>query len=248
MRDELTQLLSGRADELAARFTGRLQFGTAGLRGAVGAGPQRMNRLVVRQAAAGLVEHLLATMPDAAERGVIIGYDARRKSDVFALDTARVCAARGVRAMLFSTVVPTPVLAWNIVGVGAAAGVMVTASHNPPADNGYKVYLQTGAQIVPPADEQIAACIDAVDACDVSSWRPRTIRSSNGSTTRLIEAYLDAAPAVRFRPELTGEPRRVHGDARCGRRYLRRGLRACRSGRTARGGRAAAARRHASPP
>ena len=77
----------------SARFTGRLQFGTAGLRGAVGAGPLRMNRLVVRQAAAGLVDHLLATVPDAAERGVIIGYDARRKSDVFALDTARVCAA-----------------------------------------------------------------------------------------------------------------------------------------------------------
>src|SRR5688572_17729267 len=85
MRDELEHLLAGAPGDLAARFTGRLQFGTAGLRGAVGAGPQRMNRLVVRQAAAGLLEHLLDTMPDAAERGVIIGYDARRKSDVFAL-------------------------------------------------------------------------------------------------------------------------------------------------------------------
>ena len=111
-----------------------------------------MNRLVVRQAAAGLADHLLTTTPDAATAGVIIGRDARRKSDVFALDTARVLAARGIRAMLFDQVVPTPVLAWNITGVGAAAGVMVTASHNPPADNGYKVYLGTGAQIVPPAD------------------------------------------------------------------------------------------------
>ncbi|MCU1358849.1 MAG: Glucose,6-bisphosphate synthase [Ilumatobacteraceae bacterium] len=203
MRDELTALLAGAPAELSARFTGRLQFGTAGLRGAVGAGPQRMNRLVVRQAAAGLVDHLLATAPDAAKQGVIIGYDARRKSDVFALDTARACAAKGVRALLFSTVVPTPVLAWNIVGVGAAAGVMVTASHNPPADNGYKVYLQTGAQIVPPADEEIAACIDAIDPCDVllSAEDDPLIERLDDT---LVHAYLDAAPAVRFRPELEG--------------------------------------------
>src|SRR6185312_10456949 len=172
MRAELGELLAGPAGELAERFTGRLQFGTAGLRAAVGAGPQRMNRLVVRQAAAGLVDHLLQTEADAAARGVIIGYDARRKSAAFALDTARVCAARGVRAALFDRTVPTPVLAWNITGVGAAAGVMVTASHNPPADNGYKVYLGTGAQIVPPADEQIAASIDAVDPCAVELAEP----------------------------------------------------------------------------
>ncbi|MFZ9628778.1 MAG: hypothetical protein ACO3C1_05445 [Ilumatobacteraceae bacterium] len=171
MRQELDGLLAGPEAALVERFTGRLQFGTAGLRAAVGAGPQRMNRLVVRQAAAGLVDHLLAAVPDAASRGVIIGFDARRKSDLFALDTARVCAARGVRAMLFDSVVPTPVLAWSIThangGVGAAAGVMVTASHNPPADNGYKVYLGSGAQIVPPADTDIAACIDLVDPCTV---------------------------------------------------------------------------------
>lgn len=203
LRDELAALLVAGDDELARRFTGRLQFGTAGLRGAVGAGPQRMNRLVVRQAAAGLVDHLLATMPDAAERGVIIGYDARRKSDAFALDTARVCAARGVRAMLFDRVVPTPVLAWNITGTQAAAGVMVTASHNPPADNGYKVYLHTGAQIVPPADEQIAACIDAVDPCTVPLSEPDDPLIEMLDHT-LIDAYLDAVPAVRFHPGLAG--------------------------------------------
>src|SRR3954447_13194385 len=120
MRDELESLLAEPPDELSVRFDGRLQFGTAGLRAAVGAGPQRMNRLVVQQAAAGLVDHLLQTVPDAAERGVIIGFDARRKSDVFALDTARVCAAKGVRALIFDHVVPTPVLAWNITQVGAA--------------------------------------------------------------------------------------------------------------------------------
>ena len=125
MRTELEALVEGPDDELVERFTGRLQFGTAGLRAAVGAGPQRMNRLVVQQAAAGLVDHLLATVPDAAEAGVLIGYDARRKSDAFALDTARVCAAKGVRAMLFDHTGPTPVLAWNITHLAAAAGVMV---------------------------------------------------------------------------------------------------------------------------
>ena len=134
------------ADELAERFAGRLQFGTAGLRAAVGAGPMRMNRLVVRQAAAGLGQWLLdgeqtGAIPDATQRGVVIGYDARRKSDVFAFDTARVLAAMGIRSMLHPGVQPTPVLAWSITELDAAAGVVVTASHNPPADNGYKVYL-----------------------------------------------------------------------------------------------------------
>jgi len=210
MRDELRALLDGPDAELAARFSGRLQFGTAGLRAAVGAGPQRMNRLVVRQAAAGLVEHLLRTVPDAAARGVVIGYDARRKSDVFALDTARACAARGVRAMVFSGVVPTPVLAWNITGTGAAAGVMVTASHNPPADNGYKVYLGTGAQIVPPADTEIAACIDEVDptAVQLAPEDDPLIERLDAALTgdTLVAAYLDAVPRVRFRPELRGRP------------------------------------------
>ncbi len=121
MRDELQALLDGPDDVLTDRFTGRLQFGTAGLRAAVGAGPQRMNRLVVQQAAAGLVDYLLAQVPGSAEAGVIIGYDARRKSDVFAMDTARVCAAKGVKAFIFPHVVPTPVLAWNITEVGRAA-------------------------------------------------------------------------------------------------------------------------------
>jgi phosphomannomutase len=205
MRQELSELIDGPADALGARFTGRIQFGTAGLRAAVGAGPQRMNRLVVRQAAAGLVDHLLATEREAARRGVIIGYDARRKSDVFALDTARVCAARGVRAMIFRSIVPTPVLAWNITGSGAVAGVMVTASHNPPADNGYKVYLGTGAQIVPPADVEIAARIDAVDptAVELSADDDPLIEWLDDT---LVEAYVEAAPRVRFRPELTGRP------------------------------------------
>jgi phosphomannomutase len=201
MREELRDLLDGPADVLARRFTGRLQFGTAGLRAAVGAGPQRMNRLVVRQAAAGLVEHLLLTTPDAATRGVLIGYDARRKSAEFAHDTARVCAARGVRARVFDSVVATPVLAWSITEVGAAAGVVVTASHNPPADNGYKVYLGTGAQIVPPADTEIAACIDAVDPCAVV-LAPADDPLIRTVGRELVDAYLDAVPTVRLVPGL----------------------------------------------
>jgi phosphomannomutase len=205
MREELEELLRGDPAVLAERFTGRLQFGTAGLRAAVAAGPQRMNRLVVRQAAAGLIDHLLATEPDARTRGVIIGYDMRRKSDAFALDTARVCAARGVRAMIFRGLVPTPVLAWNITGSGAVAGVMVTASHNPPADNGYKVYLATGAQIVPPADLEISNRIDLVDACHVelSAEDDPLIEWLDDS---LVEEYLAAAPRVRFRQDLDGHP------------------------------------------
>lgn len=204
MRAEIADLIATGSD-VDARFTGRLQFGTAGLRAAVGAGPQRMNRLVVRQAAAGLATYLLKAVPDAAQRGVIIGFDARRKSDSFALDTARVCAAYGITAWLFDGIVPTPVLAWNIVGLNAAAGVMVTASHNPPADNGYKVYLDTGGQIVPPADVDISACIDDIDPCavsmaDVDHPLIRTIGDSYRT------AYLNSITSTRLRPELPGVP------------------------------------------
>ena len=205
MREELVTLLAGPDDELAERFSGRLQFGTAGLRAAVGAGPLRMNRLVVRQAAAGLVEHLLAHVPDVAAKGVIIGFDARRKSDVFALDTARVCAARGVRALLFEQIVPTPVLAWNITEFGAAAGVMVTASHNPPADNGYKVYLDTGSQIVPPVDTAISDLIESADPTTVPLAPvddPLIERLGDAP----VDAYLAFAAGVRLCPDVPGVP------------------------------------------
>ena len=165
IRTELAEIIAtGDVDEC---FGGHLTFGTAGLRARIGAGPLRMNRLVVRQAAAGLVDHLLTVDPTNAGRGIVIGWDARRKSEAFAIDTARVAAARGVRALLMPHVVPTPVLAWNIQPHRAAAGVMVTASHNPPADNGYKVYLDSGAQIVPPDDAAIAAAIAAIDPTTV---------------------------------------------------------------------------------
>src|SRR5262245_49821877 len=205
IRDELQELIDGPEDELAARFDGRLTFGTAGLRAAVGAGPLRMNRLVVQQAAAGLAQYLLDTDPAAAERGVVIGYDARRKSDVFASDTARVMAAYGIRSMLFDQKVPTPVLAWSITRLDAAAGVVVTASHNPPADNGYKVYLGDGAQIVPPHDAGISKCIEAVDPTAVPmAAADHALIHSVGD--ELVAAYVAAVPAVRKRPDLAGVP------------------------------------------
>jgi phosphomannomutase len=159
-REETRQLLSGNAAELTKRFTGRLQFGTAGLRGALGAGPNRMNRLLVRQAAAGVARYLVGAEENPT---VVVGYDARRKSDVFALDTARVMAAMGVRVSLLSRPFPTPVLAYATILLKASAGIMVTASHNPPADNGYKVFLSDGSQIVSPIDRTISHCIDGID-------------------------------------------------------------------------------------
>jgi phosphomannomutase len=161
-RAELTELLdAGATDELADRFAGTLQFGTAGLRGTLGAGPNRMNRVVVIRAAAGLVRYLDDTGSDGP---VVIGYDARHNSDVFARDTAAVATGAGRTAYLLPRPLPTPVLAYAIRELGCAAGVMVTASHNPPADNGYKVYLGDGCQIVPPADTGIASRIAVVGA------------------------------------------------------------------------------------
>ena len=146
------------AAELADAFDGTLQFGTAGLRGRLGPGSNRMNRVVVARAAAGLAAYLVANEGTA----VVIGYDARRNSDVFAADTAQIMAGAGLRAMLLPSALPTPVLAFAIRELGCDAGVMVTASHNPPDDNGYKVYLGDGSQIVPPADAEISECIAAV--------------------------------------------------------------------------------------
>ncbi|MFT6764507.1 MAG: phosphomannomutase [Candidatus Aldehydirespiratoraceae bacterium] len=215
IRDELSSLISAArsgdnaaGSELSERFSGRLQFGTAGLRAAVAAGSMRMNRLVVRQAAAGLGQWLLdqqaaGDLPGAAERGVVIAHDARRKSDVFAVDTARVLAAMGIRSMLHPGVQATPVLAWSITGLDAAAGVVVTASHNPPADNGYKVFLETGSQIVTPVDTEIADRIAAIDPLTIP-LAPEDDPLIDRLDRSWQEAYVAAVPSVRLRPDVVG--------------------------------------------
>ncbi|MFZ9886578.1 MAG: phospho-sugar mutase [Myxococcota bacterium] len=169
-RGELEGLLARVAtgDDVARRlvddaFAGGLTFGTAGLRGVMGAGTNRMNRVVVMKASWGLGTYLLesgaAFDVNARERGVVIGFDGRRGSRRFAEDTAAVLCGLGIPVAVFADPVPTPVCAFAVSSLNAAAGVMVTASHNPPADNGYKVYWANGAQIIPPHDKGIAACI-----------------------------------------------------------------------------------------
>ncbi|WP_369261537.1 phospho-sugar mutase [Streptomyces sp. R35] len=191
-RDELAKLIDAEAlPELAARFSGTLQFGTAGLRGELGAGPMRMNRSVVIRAAAGLAAYLKSK--GETNGLVVIGYDARHKSADFARDTAAVMTGAGLRAAVLPRPLPTPVLAYAIRHLGAAAGVEVTASHNPPRDNGYKVYLGDGSQIVPPADAEIAAEIDAVRAlADV----PRPDSGWETLDEGVLEAYLARTDAV----------------------------------------------------
>ncbi|SER38648.1 phosphomannomutase [Streptomyces sp. yr375] len=191
-RAELAELIEAEnVTELAARFSGTLQFGTAGLRGELGAGPMRMNRAVVIRAAAGLAAYL--TKNGGTGGVVVIGYDARHKSADFARDTAAVMTGAGFRAAVLPRPLPTPVLAYAIRHLGAVAGVEVTASHNPPRDNGYKVYLGDGSQIVPPADAGIAAEIDAIAAlADV----PRPESGWQTLDDAVLDAYLARTDAV----------------------------------------------------
>ena len=190
-RQELEDLLEASAfDEIADRFAGPLEFGTAGLRGALGAGPARMNRAVVIRAAAGLASYL--TAHGHAGGRVVIGYDARHKSDVFARDTAAVLAGAGLRPLVMPRPLPTPILAYAIRHLECVAGVMVTASHNPAPDNGYKVYLGDGSQIVPPADTEISAAIEAVGPL---STVPRA-ESWETLDDAIVEAYLDRVASL----------------------------------------------------
>ncbi|WP_116947159.1 phospho-sugar mutase [Jiangella endophytica] len=195
------------AADLADRFAGFLQFGTAGLRGAIGAGPNRMNRAVVIRAAAGLAAYLRDTRTPVggSRHRVVIGYDARYRSYDFATDTAAVLTAAGIEALVMPRLLPTPVLAFSVRHLSADAGVMVTASHNPPQDNGYKVYLggpDGGSQIVSPADAEIAARIDAVTSV-ASVARAESGWAEIGED--VVTAYLASAAGVAER----GGPRDV---------------------------------------
>ncbi|MFG1711139.1 phospho-sugar mutase [Nonomuraea sp. M3C6] len=186
-RLELSDLLD--REDLAGlhdRFGAKLEFGTAGLRGELGAGPNRMNRVTVMRAAAGLAKVL------GPGKHVVIGYDARHKSDIFARDTAAVLTGAGLRASLLPRPLPTPILAFAVRHLGADAGVTVTASHNPPRDNGYKVYWGDGSQIVPPIDSEISAAIDAVGRVDRLPLRaPGTELGED-----IVNAYIDAVTSL----------------------------------------------------
>ncbi|MFD5778371.1 phospho-sugar mutase [Streptomyces fungicidicus] len=191
-REELARLIdAGDHAELTARFSGTLQFGTAGLRGELGAGPMRMNRSVVIRAAAGLAAYL--KKQGHTDGLVVIGYDARHKSRDFAEDTAAVMTGAGLRAAVLGRPLPTPVLAFAIRHLNAVAGVEVTASHNPPRDNGYKVYLGDGSQIVPPADAEIAAEIEAVASL---ATVPRPTEGPLTLDDGVLDAYLARTDAV----------------------------------------------------
>ena len=198
-RTETEALLAGAEDAVQERFGDRLVFGTAGLRGALGAGPMRMNRVMVRMTAAAVARHLLAGnglngAPADSETTpvVVVCFDARHMSDVFAEDTVRVLAARGVASILLPGPLPTPVLAFTLRDLGADAGIMVTASHNPRADNGYKVYWSDGAQIISPIDSEISALIDEAplptdnDLADADS--PLIRRAGQEEVLRYVEA------------------------------------------------------------
>ena len=181
--------------ELGRRFATRLEFGTAGLRGELGAGSNRMNRVLVSQAAAGFAAYLLEKQ---STPSVVIGYDGRHNSEVFARDTAEIMAGAGVRAILLPRMLPTPVLAFAVRHLDVSAGVMVTASHNPARDNGYKVYLgdfDHGSQIVAPADAEIAAQITRVAAEGNVLELPRSDAFELGGED-LIDEYVRRTAAL----------------------------------------------------
>lgn len=204
-RAELDALIRAAADgsetahtELHDRFDSRLEFGTAGLRGRIQAGSNRMNRVVVAQAAVGLAAYLLH---ESEKPSVVIGYDGRRNSRIFAIDTAELMAGAGVRAIILPRLLPTPVLAFAVRHLDASAGVMVTASHNPAADNGYKVYLggvDFGSQIVAPADAAIAREIERVATGSVLEL-PRS-QDYETAGEEVLDEYIRRTAALSTRP------------------------------------------------
>lgn len=217
-RDELSGIVTRAASgdvaalaDLDDRFGARLAFGTAGLRGELGAGSNRMNRVLVAQAAAGFAAYLSERATNKAPT-VIVGYDGRKNSRRFAEDSAEIFAGAGLNAILLPRLLPTPVLAFAVRHFGADAGVMVTASHNPPNDNGYKVYLggeNQGSQIVAPADSEIAAAISAVANAGDIAILPRSTAYQTADEA-VVEAYIAATAAVAPAPSGAGSLRWVY--------------------------------------
>jgi phosphomannomutase len=193
------------ATELADRFAAVLEFGTAGLRGVLGAGPNRMNRAVIARVAWGIAHELLESVPGAAERGIVVGGDARRMSLELCEDVASILGGAGLRVVLFHGPVPTPLVGFLVKRLGAAAGVMITASHNPPEYNGCKVYWDNAVQIIPPVDTRIASAIARSPSARAVARPPLQVLREKG---RLVDApadaeraYLDAIKALAVHPD-----------------------------------------------
>jgi len=194
-RAELNDLLQ-REDiaGLAERFDGALAFGTAGIRAEVGAGPMRLNRLVVARVATGLARFIWTRDRSANTEGIVVGYDGRTNSAVFATDVARILSREGISVSLLPRALPTPVLAFSVRHLHAAYGLMITASHNPRRDNGLKVYVRDGAQLLPPVDADMAAFIDAVDPLKLpDGWSEGAF--DNPSMEATVAAYVEVVAA-----------------------------------------------------
>lgn len=190
---ETEKLISDGDIELIQRFTNSLVFGTAGIRGVRGAGPMRMNRVMVRIVATAIAQELLSDNQGDEPPLVVVGYDARHKSQIFAQDSVRVLAAYGVRSLILPRPTPTPVLAYTSLSKKAKAGIMVTASHNPAEDSGYKVYWEDGAQIANPIDTKIAQRIDFKNPPTeelLADYEDEIILKGNDE---LIKTYVDFA-------------------------------------------------------
>jgi phosphomannomutase len=209
-RAALDRLLgNGDTVALAARFEGSLAFGTAGIRAAMGAGPMRMNRLVVGRVAAGLARYIADRDPTAATDGIVIGYDGRAKSDVFATDAARILSRAGIRVSVLPQALPTPVLAFSVRHLRTAYGLMVTASHNPRQDNGIKLYVRDGGQLLPPDDADIASAIDAVDPLRLPvGWAGGPFEFTPADEA--VSAYVTAVAAGGRRPPGAPDLKVVH--------------------------------------
>ncbi|MBD0786336.1 phospho-sugar mutase [Vibrio sp. Y2-5] len=204
-REELQYLIDHKQyEELEDRFKCRLEFGTAGLRGKVGCGPNRMNRLVIQQTALGLGEYLVKHVDNAKQRGVVIGYDGRTDSKSFAHDTAAVLTALGIKVYLTHKVAATPIVAFGVKHFNAAAAVVVTASHNPPEYNGFKVYWENGAQIIPPHDSGIAQEID-IAATHVIPLMPHSEAERQGLLVWLRDDYYQT-----YRAAINNNPLLAH--------------------------------------
>jgi phosphomannomutase len=209
---------NGDTAALAERFEGSLAFGTAGIRAEMGAGPMRMNRLVTGRVAAGLARYITAGVGDGVGAGggvgVVIGYDGRAKSGVFATDAARILSRAGISVAMLPRALPTPVLAFSVRRLQAAYGLMVTASHNPRQDNGIKVYVRDGGQLLSPADEEIASFIDAVDPLRLpAGWAegPFEFVPAEDAVNAYVTAVAAGGRRVAGDPELKVVHTALHG-------------------------------------